>query len=103
VINNALHKNQNNPMPPNKSDNELVDGFITYFDEKIKKIQLHLDSPENETYNSNDEIQKYNTELQSFKELSMNDVHNLLKKTSNKDGWMLNGTSALWLFSAKLG
>ena len=79
VINNALHKYQNNPMPPNKSENELVDEFITYFDEKINKIRLHLDSSENETYNPNEEIKKHDTELQNFKELSMDDVHNLLK------------------------
>ena len=84
VVNKALYKNQNNPMPPNKPNSELVDEFINYFDDKIKKIRINLDSSQNETYKFNEEIKKYTTELKDFKELSMNDVRNLLKATSNK-------------------
>ncbi len=84
VVNNALHKGKDNPMPPNVSKHELADNFIDFFDNKIKDLRIILDNDGSQTQTSIEEIPKYMSKLSKFRELSNDEVKNLLVKSSNK-------------------
>ncbi len=84
VINNALHKNKENPMPPHLTNHELADKFIDFFDNKIKDLRTILDSNGSYTQNVIKETPKFVSQLLQFRELSYEEVKSLLLKSSNK-------------------
>ena len=39
IVNSILGRNNDNPMPPSKTDKQLTEDFASYFSEKIDKIR----------------------------------------------------------------
>ncbi len=83
VINKALHKNQDNPMPPGKDNQKLADEFADFFTDKISNIRTKIQQdPLSDTQHI--EKRRYKKQLTEFRELTEDDVKVLLKKSSNK-------------------
>ncbi len=83
VINKALHKNQDNPMPPGKDNQKLADEFADFFTDKISNIRIKIQQdPLSDIPHT--EQRRYVKQLTKFRELTEDEVKVLLKKSSNK-------------------
>ncbi len=83
VMNKALHRKQDNPLPPGKSNKELADEFADFFTDKISNIRTKIQQdPLSEVPHI--EQKRYTKLLTEFRELTEDEVKILLKKSSNK-------------------
>ncbi len=83
VINKALHKKEDTPLPPGMSNEELANDFNEFFDGKIQTIRDNLDSTQN-SITLKPEITKYTQQLTEFRLLSQEEVKKLISTSANK-------------------
>ena len=83
VVNNMLNKKTESPLPKHDSTLQLANEFVDFFDEKIEKIQNHLDLAMNLDENNIvvPEEPKYKTQMTTFCHLSEDNVEKLIKKS----------------------
>ena len=83
MINKALYKNQDNPMPPGKNNQKLADEFADFFMDKISNIRIKIQQvPLSDIPHI--EQRQYKKQLTTFRELTEEDVKVLLKKSLDK-------------------
>ncbi len=83
VINKAIHRKQDNPMPQGKTNQELADEFADFFTDKIANIRTKI---EQDPLSNTPQVEqkRYKTELRNFNLLTEENVRKLLMKSSNK-------------------
>ncbi len=85
VVNSLMGKKTDNPLPPHTSPTDLANDFASFFDEKIVKIQMHLD---NQTVTSQKDTSPVDHSLvcqfNEFLPLTEEEVCNLIAKAPNK-------------------
>jgi hypothetical protein len=89
VINSALHRKEDTPLPSDVPDQILANDFSEYFDCKITNIRNELDRTEQNNEMSNQvplshEASKYSSILGEFRSLTEDEVKKLIKDSSNK-------------------
>jgi hypothetical protein len=85
LINRALHRKEESPLPPHSSEDDLANSFSTFFKEKIQSIRNYLDSQ----ISNNDESawhdqSCFNTLFPEFKSLTEQEVKNVILNSPNK-------------------
>ncbi len=83
VINRALHKKEDTPLPSGLSDEELANDFDKFFDGKIQIIRDNLDSTQN-NITEMPETPKYTQQLTEFRSLSQEEVKKLITASASK-------------------
>ena len=83
TLNKAMHRQRENPMPSHTTTKDLANRFSDYFQTKVSKIRekFHND-PSDSTFAYDGG--NFNTVLDSFKELSLDEVTKLINGSSNK-------------------
>ena len=101
VINAALHRKQDTPLPPHTSKTELANEFGDFFTDKIDNIRNYLDT---EAVSKNTsflpECRKYTEPLLEFKTLSEDEVRELVKASPTKHCEL--DPMPTWLVKARL-
>ena len=78
LVNKLMDSIAPNPLPPNKTDEELAEDFASYFLSKIKKIrESFTNTPPYET------LQHRVPRFTSFRPLTESEVHTLIMRMKN--------------------
>jgi hypothetical protein len=96
ILNSAMHRKSETPLPSSNSNSELAEQFNTFFLEKIMTIKRKLTTPSQSTYPSSSIPTENLSNLNDFQLLTEKGVHNIINrspKSSNSNDpmppWLL--------------
>ena len=85
IMNRALHRKEETPLPPHTSEVELATEFSNFFTDKIENIREYLDNTEvNNNIEKWKDVPKFHEQFVEFKYLTEDEVKTIILKSPNK-------------------
>jgi exonuclease III len=84
IVSNAMYLNEEKPLPPEKDGVNLPEEFINHYHDKTEKLRKDLDEEDKDRKIFMDEQALFITELNTFNELTQNQVKEMVFKSPNK-------------------